>query len=164
MASKFLATMMKMVSTIWHAPGRTLKAMNHAASVAMWAQIGAGVAATGLLYWYGRAILTGPWPQDQMGKVIDRLGEGQAWSAIIMLVSLAAIAGLRLGMKASKTGFDLSAERDDPDDRETKVETLIVDPAGGGPPTVDTTVTRDGVKIPDPAPPADPKPEMDPNK
>lgn len=164
MAIKIPAAMMKIGETLWHAPGRALKAMNRAASVAMWAQIGAGLAATLLLYWYGNAILKGPWPQDQMGKVIDRLGEGQAWAAVIMLVSLAAIAGLRLGMKATKGGFDLSAERDDPQDHQTRIETVIDEPKDAAP-TVDTTVTRDGVKIPEATPAPDPKPEgQDPNK
>lgn len=124
MAFQIPHPVLKAISTIWHVPGRTLRAMNHAASIAMWAQVGAGVAATALLYWYGHAILTGPWPASAASKVLSLLGQGQAWSAIIMLVALTAIAGLRLGMKASKSGFDLSAEKDDGPETPTVIATV----------------------------------------
>jgi hypothetical protein len=94
--------------------GRIWAAMLKAASVALWAQIGAGMAftvGTGALVWI---IWQGPWSATVERARLDWLGWISAGSLGLVLVALVAIAGLRLGVKASKDGFDASVERDDP--------------------------------------------------
>jgi len=131
-------------SLIWHMPGRTGASMIKSASVAIWAQIGSGIIFSVLMMGYGLVIWKGPWPAGMAGKQLDLLGQGQLISGSIVLVALVAIAGLRLGMKATRQGFDLSAERDDGEDHKTVIETTITQPASppAPPPIVATTVTE----------------------
>lgn len=131
---------------IWHMPGRTGASMIKHASVAIWAQIGSGITFALMMTGYGLVVWKGPWPERWAGKQLDLLGQGQLICGIIVLVALIAIAGLRLGMKASKSGFDLSAERDDGDDHRTVIETTITQSAAPAAPapTVETTVTESG--------------------
>lgn len=133
-------------SLIWHMPGRTGASMIKSASVAIWAQIGSGIIFSLIMMGYAWVIWKGPWPQIMAGKQLDLLGQGQLISGIIVLVALVAIAGLRLGMKATRQGFDLSAERDDGEDHKTVIETVITQPPAPAapPPTVETTVTESG--------------------
>lgn len=131
-------------SLIWHMPGRTGASMIKSASVAIWAQIGSGIIFSLMMMGYGLVIWKGPWPSSAAGKQLDLLGQGQLVSGSIVLVALIAIAGLRLGMKATRQGFDLSAERDDGNERTTVVETVITQAPtpNAPPPTVETTVTE----------------------
>jgi uncharacterized membrane protein len=106
-----------MIGRIGHAIaetiGRVWTSMLKAASVALWAQIGAGMAFTigaGCLVWI---IWKGPWtPAVEAARLSGLVGITFATLGLVA-VALVAIAGLRLGVKASKDGFDASVERDD---------------------------------------------------
>lgn len=105
--------MSRVASILWHAPGRTWAGMMRAGSLATWAQIGAGLAGTAIFIGYGLVIWKGPWPDAQSGKQLDLLGQGQLIAGVLIFLSLAAIAGLKLAVNAGKDGFHASAERDD---------------------------------------------------
>lgn len=107
--------------------GRIWAAMLAAGSVALWAQIGAGMAFTlgaGCLVWI---IWKGPWtPAVEAARLSGLVGITFATLGLVA-VALVAIAGLRLGVKASKDGFDASVERDD-DPTVTTTTTTKVSP------------------------------------
>lgn len=111
-------------SLLWHAPGRTWAGMMKAASLATWMQWGAGVSATLAMLGYGWVIWKGPWPEEAWSKQLDLLGQGQLIFGIVVLVALAAIAGLRLAFSGGKDGFRAGVERDDDDPPAVKVETV----------------------------------------
>lgn len=98
---------------IWHAPGRMWAGMLRAGSLATWMQWGAGVSASCIAVAFLLVIWLGPWPESAASKRLDLLGQGQlaAWATI--LVSLAAIAGMRLAISGGKDGFKGAVERDD---------------------------------------------------
>jgi len=102
-----------MIGRLGAAIGGIWTALLAAASVALWAQIGAGIAGTigaGCIVWI---IWKGPWtPAVEQSRVNGLVGIAFALLGIVV-VALVAIAGLRLGVKASKAGFDASVERDD---------------------------------------------------
>lgn len=120
-------------SLLWHAPGRTWAGMMKAASLATWMQWGAGVSATVGMLAYGWVIWKGPWPESAAEKQLDLLGQGQLIFGIVVLVALAAIAGLRLAFSGGKDGFRAGVERDD-DDQTVKVETVTATEVTGGKP------------------------------
>jgi hypothetical protein len=110
---------------IWHAPGKLWAGMLRAGSLATWMQWGAGVSATLGMLGYGWVIWKGPWPASAAGKQLELLGQGQMIFGIVVLVALAAIAGLRLAFSGGKDGFRAGVERDDDDSPPTvKVETV----------------------------------------
>jgi hypothetical protein len=111
-------------SLIWHAPGRAWGGMLRAGSLATWMQWGAGVSATAGMLGYGWVIWKGPWPASAAGKQLELLGQGQMIFGGVVLVALAAIAGLRLAVSGSKDGFRAGVERDDDDAPTVKVETV----------------------------------------
>jgi len=111
-------------SLIWHAPGRAWGGMLRAGSLATWMQWGAGVSATAGMLGYGWVIWKGPWPANAAGKQLELLGQGQMIFGGVVLVALAAIAGLRLAVSGSKDGFRAGVERDDDDAPTVKVETV----------------------------------------
>jgi hypothetical protein len=98
--------------------------MLRAGSLATWMQWGAGVSATGGMLGYGWVIWKGPWPASAAGKQLELLGQGQMIFGGVVLVALAAIAGLRLAVSGSKDGFRAGVERDDDDAPTVKVETV----------------------------------------
>lgn len=102
-------------SALWNIPGRTWAAALKAASLATWMQWGAGVAATLGMLAYGWVIWKGPWPREAWSKQLDLLGQGQLIFGSVVLVALAAIAGLRLAFSGGKDGFRAGVERDDDD-------------------------------------------------
>lgn len=104
---------MRALSTLWHAPGRTWAGMMRAGSLALWAQIGAGVAGTIVLLGYGLVIWKGPWPVTEAGKQLDLLGQGQLIAGALVLIALGAIALLKLDFKVGREGVSASLERDD---------------------------------------------------
>ena len=109
---------------LWHAPGRTWAGMMKAASLATWMQWGAGVSATLGMLAYGWVIWRGPWPTSAAEKQLELLGQGQLIFGVVVLVALAAIAGLRLAFSGGKDGFRAGVERDDDDAPAVKVETV----------------------------------------
>lgn len=106
---------MKAWLAIWHAPGRMWAGMLKAGSLATWMQWGAGVIGSLIAVGILLVIWLGPWPESAAQKRLDLLGQGQlaAWATI--LVSLAAIAGLRLAFSGGKDGFRAGVEKDDDD-------------------------------------------------
>lgn len=98
--------------------------MLRAGSLATWMQWGAGVSATGGMLGYGWVIWKGPWPASAAAKQLELLGQGQMIFGGVVLVALAAIAGLRLAVSGSKDGFRAGVERDDDDAPTVKVETV----------------------------------------
>lgn len=86
-----------------------------AASLATWMQWGAGVSATFGMLAYGLVIWKGPWPREAWSKQLDLLGQGQLIFGVVVIVALAAIAGLRLAFSANKDGIRGGVERDDDD-------------------------------------------------
>jgi len=111
-------------SLIWHAPGKAWGGMLRAGSLATWMQWGAGVSATAGMLGYGWVIWKGPWPASAAGKQLELLGQGQMIFGGVVLVALAAIAGLRLAVSGSKDGFRAGVERDDDDAPTVNVETV----------------------------------------
>ena len=125
---------------IWNIPGKAWAAMLKAGSLATWMQWGAGVAATFGMLGYGWAIYKGPWPKEAYQKQLDLLGQGQLIFGIVVIVSLAAIAGLRLAFSGGKDGFKAGVERDDDEVKPvatvtttttTEIETPPVKEGGG---------------------------------
>lgn len=121
---------------IWHSPGKLWAGMLRAGSLATWMQWGAGVSGTLGMLAYGWVIWKGPWPQSEAGKQLDLLGQGQLIFGIVVLVALAAIAGLKLAFSGGKDGFKAGVERDD-DAPPPKV-------------TVETTTTTQVIEEPKP--------------
>lgn len=119
---------MTLLSTLWHAPGRTWAGMMRAGSLATWAQIGAGMAGTLIFVGYGLVIWKGPWPAGQAGKQLDLLGQGQLIAGTLIFLALTAIAGLKLAVNAGKDGFHASAERDDDPPKVVTITTTEVKP------------------------------------
>lgn len=119
---------------IWHSPGKLWAGMMRAGSLATWMQWGAGVSATLGMLGYGWVIWKGPWPVGSAEKQLDLLGQGQLIFGIVVLVALAAIAGLRLAFSGGKDGFRAGVERDDDDTPpkvtvETTTTTAIIEDA-----------------------------------
>ncbi len=100
-------------SLIWHIPGKAWTGMLKAGSLATWMQWGAGVSGTACMIGYGWVIWKGPWPREAYGKQLDLLGQGQLVFGAVVMVSLVAIAGLRLAFSGGKDGFKAGVERDD---------------------------------------------------
>jgi hypothetical protein len=121
---------------LWHAPGRAVRAALKAGSLATWMQWGAGVAASLIAVGFLLVIWLGPWPDREAGKRLDLLGQGQLMAWATVLVSLAAIAGLRLAFSGGKDGFKAGVERDDdPPPAAVVTTTTTVETPAGPPPT-----------------------------
>jgi len=100
-------------------------AMLAAGSLRFWAQIGAGMALTMVFVGYGLVIWRGPWAATRQQQQLDLLGQGQIAAALMVLVALVCITGMKLGLSAGKDGVKADVERDDE------------------PPTVTTTTTTE---------------------
>ncbi len=103
-------------------------AMLAAGSLRFWAQTGAGMALTMVFVGYGLVIWRGPWAATRQQQQLDLLGQGQIAAALMVLVALVCITGMKLGLSAGKDGVKADVERDDE------------------PPTVTTTTTTTEVK------------------
>ncbi len=99
-----------------------------AGSLRFWAQTGAGMALTMVFVGYGLVIWRGPWAATRQQQQLDLLGQGQIAAALMVLVALVCITGMKLGLSAGKDGVKADVERDDE------------------PPTVTTTTTTTEVK------------------
>jgi hypothetical protein len=99
-------------------------AMLAAGSLRFWAQIGAGMALTLVFVGYGLVIWRGPWAATRQQQQLELLGQGQIAAALMVLVALVCITGMKLGLSAGKDGVKADVERDDE------------------PPTVTTTTTQ----------------------
>jgi hypothetical protein len=125
--------------------------MLRAGSLAIWMQWGAGVSATFAMLGYGAVIWKGPWPREAWPKQLELLGQGHMLFGGVVLLSLTAIAGLRLAFSGSKDGFKAGVERDDDDqDRVTRITTDVhTTPAPPAPPpTVSVTVENSVASAP----------------
>lgn len=104
------------VAHAFGAPGRVIAAvwaaMMQAATVKVWAQIGAAMVFTVVLVGFGLVIWKGPWLQVHQGEQIEWLGRGMFLAGALCLVALVAITGVGLNFKASKDGVsaDFDAE------------------------------------------------------
>jgi hypothetical protein len=88
-------------------------AMLAAGSLRFWAQIGAGMALTLVFVGYGLVIWRGPWAATRQQQQLDLLGQGQIAAALMVLVALVCITGMKLGLSAGKDGVKADVERDD---------------------------------------------------
>jgi hypothetical protein len=104
--------------------GRIWSAMMLAGSARFWAQVGAGVALSGLLMGYGLVIWLGPWPATSAGKQLDLLGQGQLIAGFLVLVALACITGTKVNFNASRSGVSANVDGDD-EPQSTTVETTV---------------------------------------
>jgi len=95
-----------MIPRIW-------KALLAAGSLRFWAQIGAGMALTLVFVAYGAVIWKGPWPATAAPLQLELLGQGQLGAALMVLVALVCITGMKLGISGGKDGFKADVERDD---------------------------------------------------
>lgn len=109
---------------LWNAPGRMWAGMMRAGSLATWMQWGAGVSASAIAVGFMLIIWLGPWPASVAGKRLDLLGQGQLMAWFVVLVSLVAIAGLRLAFSSGKDGIRANVERDDDDPPRVTIETV----------------------------------------
>lgn len=109
---------------LWHIPGRIWSGMLRAGSLALWAQIGAGVAFT--LFAAGVVLILwrGPWTLAVERARVDGLVLVALGGLLVVLVALVAIAGLRLGLKAGRGGLEAAVERDD-ETPQTIIETTM---------------------------------------
>jgi len=121
-----------MISRIW-------KAMLLAGSLRFWAQTGAGMALTLVFMAYGAVIWQGPWPASAAPLQLELLGQGQLAAALMVLVALVCITGMKLGVSGGKDGFKADVSKDDDEPVATVTTTTtteIVEPkatgAGGG--------------------------------
>jgi Tfp pilus assembly protein PilN len=105
--------------------GRIWTAMLAAGSLRFWSQLGAGMALTLVFVGYGLVIWRGPWAATRQQQQIDLLGQGQIAAALMVLVALVCITGMKLSASAGKDGVKADVERDDE------------------PPTVTTTTTTE---------------------
>lgn len=104
-----------MIARIW-------AAMLAAGSLRFWAQTGAGMALTLVFMAYGTVIWRGPWPQSAAPLQLELLGQGQLAAALMVLVALVCITGMKLGISGGKDGFKADVERDD--ENATRIETV----------------------------------------
>jgi len=95
-----------MIARIW-------TAMLAAGSLRFWAQTGAGMALTLVYLAYGAVIWRGPWPESAAALQLQLLGQGQMAAALMVLVALVCITGMKLGISGGKDGFKADVERDD---------------------------------------------------
>jgi hypothetical protein len=95
-----------MIAKIW-------AALMLAGSARFWAQVGAGVALSGLLMGYGLVIWLGPWPAGSASKQLDLLGQGQLIAGFLVLVALACITGTKVNFNASRQGLSANVDGDD---------------------------------------------------
>jgi len=95
-----------MIARIW-------TAMLLAGSLRFWAQTGAGMALTLVFMAYGWVIWQGPWPASAAPLQLELLGQGQLAAALMVLVALVCITGMKLGISGGKDGFKADVERDD---------------------------------------------------
>lgn len=95
-----------MIPRIW-------KALLAAGSLRFWAQTGAGMALTLVFMVYGAVIWRGPWPVTAAPLQLELLGQGQLAAALMVLVALVCITGMKLGISGGKDGFKADVERDD---------------------------------------------------
>ena len=95
-----------MIARIW-------TAMLLAGSLRFWAQTGAGMALTLVFMAYGAVIWRGPWPASAAPLQLELLGQGQLAAALMVLVALVCINGMKLGISGGKDGFKADVERDD---------------------------------------------------
>ena len=84
-----------------------------AGSLRFWAQIGAGMALTLVFVGYGVIIWRGPWPATAAPIQLELLGQGQLGAALMVLVALVCITGMKLGISGGKDGFKADVERDE---------------------------------------------------
>ena len=84
-----------------------------AGSLRFWAQTGAGMALTLVFMAYGAVIWRGPWPASAAPLQLELLGQGQLAAALMVLVALVCITGMKLGISGGKNGFKADVERDD---------------------------------------------------
>jgi len=108
--------------------GRVWAAMLAAGSLRFWAQIGAGMALTLVFVGYGVVIWRGPWAVTRQQQQLDLLGQGQIAAALMVLVALVCITGMKLGLSAGKDGVKADVERDDEPPTVTTTTTTQVKP------------------------------------
>lgn len=124
-----------MIARIW-------AAMLAAASVKIWAQIGAAMAFTLVLVGLELAIWLGPWATARQAQQIDWLGYGVLVTGLLALVALAAITGLSVNLKGGKDGVSASIDQDEHATRiETVTKTTVTPPDGAA-----VTTTSEGPK------------------
>lgn len=97
---------MNLIASIW-------RAMLAAGSLRFWAQTGAGMALTLVFMAYGCVIWRGPWPESAAPLQLELLGQGQLAAALMVLVALVCVTGMKLGISGGKDGFKADVERDD---------------------------------------------------
>jgi len=103
-------------------------AMLAAGSLRFWAQIGAGMSLTLVFVGYGLVIWRGPWAAARQQQQLDLLGQGQIAAALMVLVALVCITGMKLGLSAGKDGVKADVERDDEPPTVTTTTTTEVKP------------------------------------
>lgn len=109
-----------MIARIW-------TAMLLAGSLRFWAQTGAGMALTLVFMAYGAVIWRGPWPASAAPLQLELLGQGQLAAALMVLVALVCITGMKLGISGGKDGFKADVERDDEEPKATVTTTTTTE-------------------------------------
>ncbi len=107
---------------------RIWTAMLAAGSLRFWSQLGAGMALTLVFVGYGVVIWRGPWATTRQQQQLDLLGQGQIAAALMVLVALVCITGMKLGLSAGKDGVKADVERDDEPPTVTTTTTTQVKP------------------------------------
>jgi heme A synthase len=99
-----------------------------AGSLRFWSQLGAGMALTLVFVGYGLVIWRGPWAATRQQQQLDLLGQGQIAAALMVLVALVCVTGMKLGLSAGKDGVKADVERDDEPPTVTTTTTTQVKP------------------------------------
>lgn len=98
--------MMGRLSAIW-------KAILDAATVKVWAQIGAAVALTFVLTAGGWVVWRGGWEVARQEQQLDALFYLLVGVEVLILVALAAITGLSVNLRGGKDGITASIDQDE---------------------------------------------------